>query len=125
MTRGLLLDTCVLIDFLRGKPEAKAFLDSLNHIPFLSAMTVAELYGGVREGEERKRLDTLVSLFHVVSINDAIGKKGGLYRRKYHGSHGVGLIDAVIAATAEEIDADVVTMNKKHFPMTSRLVIPY
>ena len=48
-----LLDTCVLIDYLRGKPEAILFLDHLNHFQFLSAMTVAELYADVRQGEER------------------------------------------------------------------------
>lgn len=120
-----LLDTCVLVDFLRGKAQAKTFLLGLNQIPYLSALTVAELYGGVREGEERTQLDKLVHLFHVVPVSAEIGKKGGLYRRQYHKSHGVGLVDAIIAATAEDIGAAVVTLNKKHFPMISRLVVPY
>lgn len=120
-----LLDTCVLVDFLRGKAQAKTFLLGLNQIPYLSALTVAELYGGVREVEERTQLDKLVRLFHVVPVSAEIGKKGGLYRRQYHKSHGVGLADAIIAATAEDIGAAVVTLNKKHFPMISRLVVPY
>lgn len=120
-----LLDTCILIDFLRGKAQARTFLLGLNQIPYLSALTVAELYGGVREGEERTKLDRLLPLFHVVPVSAEIATKGGLYRRQYHKSHGVGLVDALIAATAEDIGAVVVTLNKKHFPMISRLWVPY
>jgi predicted nucleic acid-binding protein len=120
-----LLDTCILIDFLRGKEQARTFLLGLNQIPYLSALTVAELYGGVREGGERTKLDRLLTLFHVVPVSADIAKKGGLYRRQYHKSHGVGLVDALIAATAEEVSAIVVTLNKKHFPMISRLIVPY
>ena len=120
-----LLDTCIVIDFLRGKPEAKAFFQSLRVIPFLSAVTVAELYGGVREGDERGRLDKLVRTFHTVSVTEVIGIQGGLYRRQYFGSHGTGLADALIAATSEDIGADLITLNRKHFPMISRLIVPY
>jgi predicted nucleic acid-binding protein len=120
-----LLDTCILIDFLRGNAQARAFLLGLNQIPYLSALTVAEFYGGVREGEERAKLDTLLPLFHVVPVSAEIAQKGGLYRRQYHKSHGVGLVDALIGATAEATDAVVVTLNKKHFPMISRLWVPY
>ena len=50
---------------------------------------------------------------------------GGLYRRDYGRSHGTGLADALIAATSEENGADLVTFNRRHFPMVSRLVVPY
>lgn len=120
-----LLDTCLVIDFLRKKPDAAAFFRGLNQIPFLSAITVAELYAGVREGDERQKLDKLVGAFHTVPVTEDIGRRGGLYRRRYFGSHGVDLADALIAATAEDISAELVTLNKKHFPMISRLIVPY
>lgn len=97
----------------------------LNQVPYLAALTVAELYGGVREGEEPTKLDKLVRLFHVVAVSDEIGKEGGLYRRQYHESHCVGLVDVIIAATAEDLGADIVTLNKKHFSIISCLVVPY
>ncbi|MFZ3115096.1 MAG: PIN domain-containing protein [Syntrophales bacterium] len=50
--------------------------------------------------------------------------KAGLYRRQYGPSHGVGLADALIAATAEANDAKVATLNKTHFPMIE-VVVPY
>jgi predicted nucleic acid-binding protein len=80
-----LLDTCIVIDFLRRKPDAKAFIRNLDQIPFLSAITVAELYAGVREGEERRKLDKLVNAFHTVPVTEDIGRRGGLHRRQYFG----------------------------------------
>jgi predicted nucleic acid-binding protein len=120
-----LLDTCLVIDFLRRKPEATVYFRELEEVPFLSAITVAELYAGVREGTERQKLDRLVNAFHTVAVSEAIGRTGGLYRRQYFGSHGVNLADALIAACAEDIGADLVTLNKKHFPMVSRVIVPY
>jgi predicted nucleic acid-binding protein len=47
----VLLDSTVLIDFLRGDERARTFIRSLTLRPYLSAMTVAELYRGIREGK--------------------------------------------------------------------------
>ena len=49
---------------------------------------------------------------------------GGLYRRDYGQSHGTGLADALIAATAEENGATLVTFNQRHFPMVE-IRVPY
>jgi predicted nucleic acid-binding protein len=48
-----------------------------------------------------------------------------LYRRDYGKSHGVGLADALIAATAELNQATLVTLNQKHFPMIIDIMVPY
>ena len=52
----LLLDTDVLVDYLRGREEAAAYLEARTETLLISAITVAELYAGVREGEESRRL---------------------------------------------------------------------
>lgn len=55
----LLIDTDVLIDFLRGRSQAVAYLENLiEESVLISSITVAELYSGVREGKEREVLDT-------------------------------------------------------------------
>ena len=56
---------------------------------------------------------------------EGIAERGGLFRRDYGRSHGVGAIDAVIAATALGRGAALVTRNAKHFPMVGDLVVPY
>jgi predicted nucleic acid-binding protein len=125
MVKGLLLDTDVLIDYLRGRPEAVQYIDTLTQPLFVSAMTVAELYAGVREGKERSQLESFLRAFEVVPIERKIAEQGGLFRRDYGKSHGTGLADAIIAATAQSIPADLVSLNKKHFPMLKTVIVPY
>jgi predicted nucleic acid-binding protein len=123
----LLIDTDVLIDYLRGRSEAISYVESLTAPLILSVITVAELYSGVREGEERAALDNFVSAFEVIPVNDEIAVQGGLYRRDYGKSHNVGLADAIIAATAVSRGATLVTLNRKHFPMlpAALVFVPY
>jgi predicted nucleic acid-binding protein len=123
--RSLLLDSCVLIDYLRDRPEAVAYLEGLDRKPLISALTVAELYAGVREGRERTVLNALTAGLEVVAVDRAIAERGGLLRRDYGRSHGVGVVDAIIAATAIAQGAVLVTRNAKHFPMVEDLVVPY
>jgi predicted nucleic acid-binding protein len=46
-------------------------------------------------------------------------------RRDYGHSHGTGLADALIAATAEREGAMLVTLNTAHFPMLKRVTAPH
>lgn len=121
----LLIDTNVLIDYLRDRPEAVSYLESISDPLLVSVVTIAELYAGVREGTERIALDSFIRAFEIVPVTEEIAVKGGLYRRDYSKSHSTGLGDALIAATAELMDAELVTLNKKHFPMLSNIVVPY
>ena len=125
MTGRLLIDTDVLIDYLRGRAEAISYLESLTEPLLISAMTVAELHAGVREGAERIALEQFLSVFNVIPVDYATAANGGLIRRDYGKSHGVGLADAIIASTAEVSKAELVTLNKKHFPTLSNIVTPY
>ncbi len=121
----LLLDTDVLIDYLRGEPQAIAYLEECTETLMVSAVTIAELFAGVREREERQRLDGFLRIFEVVDVSPRIAERGGLIRRDYKRSHNTGLADALIAATAELARVCVVTLNDKHFPMLEDVSIPY
>jgi predicted nucleic acid-binding protein len=118
-------DTDVLVDFLRGRPEALAFVDAHIDEIVLSPIVVAELYAGVRGEPELAVLDALVSGFPVASLTAEVAKAGGLYRRTYGKSHGVGLPDAILAALAQSERAELKTLNVKHYPMFSGLKPPY
>ena len=120
----LLFDTDVLIDHLRGQPAARAFIKGTTEQKGISATTVAELYAGVREGNEHAVLEAFLRRFVVVPISAEIAERGGLLRRDYRKSHNTGFIDALIAATAETEGATLVTLNEKHFPMLD-VVVPY
>ena len=126
MDERLLLDTDVLIDYLRGVPEAVSYLEAQDGPLYTSAITAAELYAGVREGKERAELDTFLSAFDVLPVNAALAERGGLYCRDYRPSHGTELTDALIAATVKSLDAVLVTLNEKHYPMLpDRIRVPY
>jgi predicted nucleic acid-binding protein len=125
MPDRLLLDTDVLVDYLRGTEEAVEYLEECTGTLLLSSITVAELYAGVREGRERTALSTFVTAFGLVPVTREIAERGGLWRRDYGRSHDTGLADALIAATADIAQAQLVTLNQKHFPMLSAVLVPY
>ncbi|MGD2062626.1 MAG: type II toxin-antitoxin system VapC family toxin [Nitrospirota bacterium] len=121
MARAILLDTDVLIDFFRGNSKAVAFVRAHSARIILSSIVVAELYAGVKGEAEQTALEDFVSLFRVVPVGTEIAKAGGLYKRDYGKSHGVGLADAILAATAESEDAELKSLNTKHYPMLKGL----
>lgn len=122
-----LIDTDVIIDHLRGFPEALQFLENImaQAVCYLSTITIAELYVGVREGKERKILDQFIQEFQIATLDEKTAQQGGIYRRDYGKSHGVGLADAIIAATAINLDLKLATLNNKHYPMLKKIHIPY
>lgn len=122
-----LLDTDVLIDYLRKHPKAAALFDKLPDDCAVCAISVAELHAGVREGVERDALNILLSSFTMIDINADIATQGGLLRRDWGKSHGVGLNDALIAAAALSCGRVLLSLNGKHFPMLGQgqLVVPY
>ncbi len=121
----MLLDTCIVIDLLRGRKEALAFIVGLSTAPSLSAVTATELIAGVRNARERREIERLLHLYVIQDIELEIASLAGDYVRQYGPSHGVDPIDALIAATAKTRNLDLATLNLKHFPMFQRLRRPY
>jgi len=121
----MLVDTDILIDFLRGKEIAARFIERFVDDIFISSITVAELFQGVIDGEERSILEGLIFTFTVLPITESIAIEGGLLRRQYKKSHGSGLADCLIAATALSHGLTLYTLNLKHYHMLSDIVNPY
>ncbi len=123
-----LIDTDVLIDHLRGYPQAKLYLGEKHKegdTLYCSVITRAELFSGLRPGEEDKVRAVLNNL-EEVPIDHVIAEKAGNYRREFGKSHNLLLPDALIAAVAKVKDAALVTLNIKHFPMEDiSILAPY
>jgi hypothetical protein len=117
MEAPILVDTDIMVDFLRGHPKAIALVRVHSARIILSSIVAAELYAGVKGADELRTLDDLIALFRVIPVSREIARTGGLYRRDYGKSHGVGLADAIVAATADTENADLMTLNPKHYPM--------
>ena len=121
----MLLDTCIVIDVLRGKVAAFDFVSSLESVPALSAVTVTELVAGCRNIKERRHIDRLLSHYVIHDISRDVASLAGDYVRRYGPSHGTDPIDAVIAAAAKTSSLPLATLNLKHFPMFADLTRPY
>lgn len=120
-----LIDTDVLIDFLRGHGPARDFVAQLPEQAYISAITVAELHVGVRNGKERATLTGFLDTLKILPLDAETAAEGGLLRRDYGPSHGIGLNDALIAATAIRQKLELATLNRKHYPMVKDLRVPY
>lgn len=121
----VLVDTDIMIDFLRGRSQAVAFMREVELPVHLSAVTVAELYAGVRDGAEKSALARALAACAVHPLTHEIAAHGGLLRRDFGRSHGVGLADALIAATAQAHELKLATLNTKHYPMLDDAYAPY
>ena len=120
-----LLDTCIIIDYLRDRGEAVEFIGAVRIRPAVSAITAAELFAGARNATEEHRIEELLDqlLVHAVDLDAA--RLGGAHRRRYGPSHGVLIPAALIAATAQVHGLRLVTRNARHFPMLDDLLVPY
>ena len=125
MAGAILLDTDVLVDFFRGHSKAVAFVNAHSDRIILSSIVVAELYAGVKGNAEQAALEDFVLLFRVVPVDAKIAKTGGLYKRDFGKSHGVGLADAILAATAEAENTELKTLNTRYYPMLKGLKPAY
>jgi predicted nucleic acid-binding protein len=123
----VLVDTSVLIDYLRGHRGAATLLEREREQAPLhgSEMTRLEVLAGMRPAEEsltRLLLSTLV--WHPVDtvIAEEAGALGRTWLPSHHPIDGA---DLAIAATAVRTRARLLTRNVRHFPMFPGLTAPY
>ncbi len=122
-----LVDTSVLIDYLRGNRGAGVLLERERAAAPLHAseMTRLEILAGMRPAEEagtRSLLETLI--WHPVDAEVA-EEAGELGRRWLPGHHTIDGADLAIAATAIRTGSRLLTQNVRHFPMFEDLEAPY
>lgn len=120
-----LLDTCILIDYSRGRSEAVSFINDLAIAPALSVLTVTEILAGIRNKREQALFENFFSFCAVVPVSFEIAEQAGQLLNKYMKSHGTDFVDAILAATAIEQGLELVSCNLKHFPMFPNLAAPY
>lgn len=112
-----LIDSDVIIWFLRGKKETIELLRNLQEfgVPGCSPVSIIEVQLGVKNGEAKKTSEFLNS-FQIYPVERNIANLAGEYIRKYK-KKGVKLEipDAIIAATCVLHDLILVTYNPKHY----------
>lgn len=121
-----LFDSTILIAHLRGETKAtELLLATATEDRLASVLSRTELEGGMRSSE-RADVARLFSVMQLVPVSDAIAARAGEHLRKYRRSHqGIDLVDFIIAASTEAHQAELITLNVKHFPMVRGLKRPW
>jgi len=120
-----LLDTDIVIDFLRRRDYARKLLENWagEGLLAISTLTHLEIYQGMKGGEEKATnvfLDGIISVAVDVPIARRAGSILGELRSK---GVTIGIGDAIIAATALQVSAPLLTNNVEHYPFTDLKIV--
>ena len=119
-----LLDTSVVIDFLRRSDKKATLLYRLAHENCcVSLITHIELFAGKSVWEHSKarvELESLFSDISVIPLDTTISETAGSIKAKHHG---INLLDCIIAATAIHHGFTLVTLNTKDFSQIEGLTL--
>ena len=115
----LLLDSTVLIDALRGRPNAGRLrgLRRAGVEPWVSAVSIEEIWRGLRP-EEEPAARRLIRALRLAPLGAAEGERAGRWRREF-ARRGITLhqADCLIASSAIGVGATLATANISDFPM--------
>jgi len=119
-----LLDTDVIIWYLRGNKNAYDLIHSLN-VFAISAVTYMELVQGMRDKAELRQLKRTLKQWNVktIYINEEISALALFYVEEYFLSHSMQLADALIGATCSNYGLTLCTANDKHYKIINDLEI--
>lgn len=115
--KKVLLDTSILIDFLRRKKKTDSLFVRLlqqQYQLYISIVTHTELFSGKKIWENEKlhsEIEILCSGLHILPLETEISKKAG----KIRAQNNTTIMDAIIAATAINHGLSLVTLNLKDF----------
>jgi predicted nucleic acid-binding protein len=120
----MIVDTDVIIWYMRDHPKAVKLLDS-NKGFLISVVTYMELVQAMKNKDELKALKTALKLWKVkiLQIDEVISIKAMFYVEQYFLSHSMQLADALIGSTAILHQLPLHTGNLKHFSVFKELDI--
>ncbi len=122
-----LVHTTVAIDHLRGHEQATALLLDLavREALIASEVTRFELLVGLRPDEEAA-MERYFRLLTWIPVDEEVARKAGALARRYRREFPrIDDVDYLIAATAVAVDAELLTLNVRDFPMFPNLQRPY
>ncbi len=115
MICNYLVDTDILIWYLKGNQKAKKLLHSIDFS--ISVVTYIELMQGMRNKQELISFKKMMESWNikVIYIDEEISAKALFYIEEYCLSHSMALADALIASTCTKYGYTLVTANDKHY----------
>lgn len=118
----MLIDTDVLIWYLRGNQQAYEAIENLNGFS-VSVVTYMELVQGMRNKQELNSLRQALRGWNaqVLYLSEEISAKAMFYVEQHFLSHSLELADALIGATAIAHGLPLLTGNDRHYQMLGDL----
>jgi predicted nucleic acid-binding protein len=112
----IFLDTCILIDYSKDKINIDL---SKNYC--ISSIVKLEFKAGALNKRELKKINRILSNVKLLETDQAILDLSDVLIENYTLSHGMGIYDAIIAATCLVYDLPLWTYNKKDFRFIEEL----
>lgn len=115
----IIVDSSIIIDYLRGGKKWDDFISAAETEQdlqlFLPTIVIFELYSGTSTKNIRKLQEMIyfISQFERIDLNEHIARLAGELSRDV--SQRIQAPDYIIAASALQANAKVVTLNQKHF----------
>ena len=114
----IFLDTCLLIDYSKEKIDI-----DLSKSYCISSIVKLEFKVGALNKRELKKINRILSKIKLVDTDQSILDLADLLIEKYSLSHGMGIYDAIIAATCLIYDLPLYTHNTKDFKFIENIVL--
>ena len=125
----VLIETTILVDYLRRSSAAADYLDTARSQGNLicSAVTQAELIVGSRTRAELRAIDQLLTRFNIEPIDRNDSARALSWLRKYFYTRGVGFHDCLLGAASVRRRILIATLNEKHFKVLPgiKVIRPY
>lgn len=119
----IILDSDIMIDILRKHPPATVWLSSLGDEEIsLPGFVLMELIQGCRNKTEQEKLEKSVTSYSMVWPSSKTCDEALSVFSRYHLSHSLGLLDALIGETALALNLPLHTFNQKHYAAISNLI---
>jgi len=119
----IILDSDIVIDFLRQHPPAIEWLDSLGDEEIaLPGYVVMELIQGSTNKIALQKLRKFIENFEIIWPSQKVCDEALEIFSEYNLSHNLGLLDTLIGQTAVALGLSLHTFNRKHYEIIPELV---
>ena len=123
-TRKLLVDTSIIIDFLRKKKkENSLFWKLINEYDcYISTITEFELFCGATTKGKKCDLEKIINSLQIIDLDEGVSLKSAeIFISLRQKNKNIEFRDIFIASTAIVANLPLATLNKKHFNRISEL----
>ena len=123
---GILVDTSIVIDYLRSHNRAQTNFIKLfkDNRLYLSTISVFELLNGSTSEAKRLDVETVCAEINILDFNiDTAKIASEIYRDLRTKNQLIEFRDILIAASALQHDLPLATLNRKHFERVNGVII--